>query len=165
MSTLTHNEPIVWGCFWRVVVSRIRPANTIFKFIHENTNLPMCTSLRRRGPEGGRGGVARRRSPEAERGAGTLRGQWSQTSSIAPAGKRLSCLDLVRALLNGLKVLSRAGSLSRSPGYVATLRRKRFRCLCTASRSLNLLSRTSSSPLCGERDSSGGDVAGNSLQL
>ena len=37
----------MWGCSWRVVMSRIRLANTILKFIYENTNLPMCTSPRR----------------------------------------------------------------------------------------------------------------------
>ena len=92
----------MWGCFWRVVMSRIRLANVILKFIYENTNLPMCTSSRR-GPAG-----ARR----------------SGQSSTAPAGDRLS--TRTRALLNGLKVLSRA-ALFRSPGYVAELRRKRFR--------------------------------------
>ena len=44
--------PLVCGCFWRVVMSRIRLANAILKFIYENTNLPMCTSPRQR-PGGG----------------------------------------------------------------------------------------------------------------
>merc|ERR1712086_1154866 len=52
LSRATQNDPIVWGCFWRVVMSRIRLANGILKFIYENTNLPMCTSPRRR-PGGG----------------------------------------------------------------------------------------------------------------
>ena len=63
----------------------------------------LCARLRRGGPE------AARRSGQ---------------SSTARAGDRLS--TIVRALLNGLKVLSRA-ALFRSPGYVAGLRRKRFR--------------------------------------
>ena len=58
----------------------------------------------------------RRGGPEAARRSGQ--------SSTARAGDRLS--TIVRALLNGLKVLSRA-ALFRSPGYVAGLRRKRFR--------------------------------------
>ena len=58
----------------------------------------------------------RPRGPEAARRSGQ--------SSTAPAGDRPS--TITRALLNGLKVLSRA-ALFRSPGYVAGLRRKRFR--------------------------------------
>jgi len=80
-------------------MSRIRLANVILKFIYENTNLPMCTSLRR-------GPAAAWRSGQ---------------SSTAPAGDRPS--TITRALMNGLKVLFRA-ALFRSPGYVAGLRRK-----------------------------------------
>ena len=58
------------------------------------------------------------------RGGGPEAARRSGQSSTAPAGDRLS--TRTRALLNGLKVLSRA-ALFRSPGYVAGLRRKRFR--------------------------------------
>ena len=58
------------------------------------------------------------------RGGGPEAARRSGQSSTAPAGDRLS--TITRALLNGLKVLSRA-ALFRSPGYVAELRRKRFR--------------------------------------
>ena len=58
------------------------------------------------------------------RGGGPEAARRSGQSSTAPAGERLS--TIVRALLNGLKVLSRA-ALFRSPGYDAELRRKRFR--------------------------------------
>ena len=58
------------------------------------------------------------------RGGGPEAARRSSQSSTAPAGERLS--TIVRALLNGLKVLSRT-ALLRSPGYVAELRRKRFR--------------------------------------
>ena len=58
------------------------------------------------------------------RGGGPEAARRSGQSSTAPAGDRPS--TITRALLNGLKVLSWS-PLFRSPGYVAELRRKRFR--------------------------------------
>ena len=60
-----HNDqcdPIVWGCSWRVAMSRIRLANVILKFIMK---IPTCLyvhvthTLRGGGPEQGRPGGAR----------------------------------------------------------------------------------------------------------
>ena len=136
-------------------MSRIRLANGILKFIdviYENTNLPMRAISYVHVDEGtriedpshqdraGRGHMSLNpissqslpvlfiylfmcTSPRRRPGGGPAK-RSEQHCAGRPAGDRLSTIP--RALLNGLKVLSRA-ALFRSPGYDAELRRKRFR--------------------------------------